>query len=226
MSRFLVRTGLCATALVAAAFAQAAGPGDNLIVNGDAEAGMAGWTAFGGVDLFSAVAYGPNWVQSFQPGPEERGLNLFVGGSGVAYVAAYQLADLSAFAAAELGSGQLGYSLQGWLGGWLEQSDNAQLTVQFLDTQSAIVGTAVLGPAMPQDRGNETGLFFFSTAGQVPVGTSAIQFVLEMARTSGGDNDGYADNLSFTLAPVPEPAPAALLLAGLGVLTLLRRRGR
>ena len=50
------------------------------------------------------------------------------------------------------------------------------------------------------------------------------------ARTGGGDNDGYADNLAFVLqAPageVPEPGMASLLLLSLGALGWARRRAR
>ncbi|MFT3859459.1 MAG: hypothetical protein QM742_18825 [Aquabacterium sp.] len=48
-------------------------------------------------------------------------------------------------------------------------------------------------------------------------------FSLSMERLSGGDNDGYADNLSFVLqaAPVPEAPSALLTLAGLSVAGLL-----
>ena len=52
-----------------------------------------------------------------------------------------------------------------------------------------------------------------------------------MERLVSGDNDGYADNLSFVLqAPsvndVPEPGMAALFALGLGMLGRIRRSKR
>ena len=54
------------------------------------------------------------------------------------------------------------------------------------------------------------------TEGVLPVGTTSVVFSLSMERLGGGDNDGYADNLGFSLtAAVPEPQTYALMLAGL-----------
>lgn len=217
-----LRPLLAAACLCSAALAQAAGLGSNLVQNGHAEAGLDGWSAFGGVDLFTAAEYGPNWVLPTQPGPEDRGVNLFVGG-GVAYAAGYQVLDLSDIPADALAAGSLGYSLTGWLGGWLTQGDHVKVTAQFFDAGSVLLGSAALGPTTPADRNNDTGLTFFATAGSVPANTRSITLVMEMTRLSGGDNDGYADNLAFTLSPVPEPGSAALALAGLGLLLAGRR---
>lgn len=220
-----LRSLLTAACLCSTALAQAAGLGSNLVVNGDAEAGLDHWTASGGVDLFSAVEYGPNWVLPTQQGPEDRGVNLFVGGS-VAYAAGYQVLDLGDIPADALGSGSLGYSFTGWLGGWLTQGDNVKVTAQFFDAASVLLGSSTLGPSTPADRANDTGLTFFATGGSVPANTHSITLVMEMTRLSGGDNDGYADNLSFTLSPVPEPGSALLSLVGMGLLMAGRRARR
>jgi hypothetical protein len=62
----------------------------------------------------------------------------------------------------------------------------------------------------------------------MPAGTSRLSFWLSMERLVSGDNDGYADNLSFILgAPageVPEPGTTATFLLGLGMLGWARRR--
>ena len=68
---------------------------------------------------------------------------------------------------------------------------------------------------MPADRANATGLVFRAVDGTLPVGTASVMFSLSMERLNGGDNDGYADNLGFTLSAVPEPQAYALMIAGL-----------
>jgi hypothetical protein len=193
--------------------------GSNLIVNGDAESGVAGWTGFDGYSLFQSVNYGSNWVLPTQPGPADRGAKMFAGIG--AQAAGFQSIELGALA------GQpLHYELTGWLGGWAEQGDNALLYVSFLDTAGNEIGNASIGPVMPADRNNQTGLFLQSTAGVLPAQTASLQFSLTMERLGGGDNDGYADNLSFTISAVPEGSTLAYTLAGLGLLggLVVRRR--
>lgn len=213
---------LIATSLLALTFtAQAqATLGSNLIVNGGAESGVAGWTGFDGYSMFQSVDYGSNWVLPTQPGPVDRGAKMFTGLT--AQAAGYQTIDLGTLA------GQpLNYSLTGWLGGWSSQGDNALLYVSFLDTVGNEIGHAALGPVLPGDRNNETGLFFRSDAGALPTNTAAVMFSLSMERLGGGDNDGYADNLSFVVtSAVPEGSTLAYALAGLALLgaVALRRR--
>ena len=205
--------------------AQAASFGTNLIVNGDAEQGTTGWSVIDDNPLFSAVAYGPNWVMPTQPGPVDRGASLFVGGSGRAYAAGTQTIDLGAFASA-IATGKVNYSLTGWMGGWSSQEDNSIFQASFLDSHGNELGNAVLGPLSAADRNNTSGLFYQESLGLLPTGTAKVRFTLDMERLGGGDNDGYADNLSFALttAPVPEPESYAMFLAGLGLMGAIARR--
>jgi hypothetical protein len=207
--------GLAAITLaISACGAHAAGYGSNLIVNGDAENGTNGWTALSGVPLFESTEYSSNWVKPTEPGPVDRGANLFVGGSGAEFVGGSQMVDLSANAA-DISGGAVQYQLSGWLGGWTSQQDNALLYVSFVNASSIEVGSSILGPVTPADRNNTTGLFYRETSGMLPADTRSVIFSLSMERVSGGDIDGYADNLSFALAPVPEPATYGLMLLGL-----------
>ena len=218
--------GAVAALLALAGTAHAAGYGSNLIVNGNAESGTAGWSAYAGTELFQAVEYGDNWVKPSQPGPVDRGGYLFVGGSGVSYAAGFQTLDLSANAA-DIASGKVAFSLSGYLGGWTNQTDNAFLGLSFLDAAGQLLGAASLGPVTPAERGNQTGLLYRAASGYVPVGTTQVLLELSMERLVSGDNDGYADNLSFvmTAAPVPEPATYGLMALGLvAVGTVARRR--
>lgn len=215
---------LIATALLAVACSSQAAVvyGSNLVVNGDAEAGTSGWQSYAGYGLFQSVSYGSNWVLPTQPGPADRGAKMFAGTGQ--YAVGYQTLD---FGMATTQS--LAFSLTGWLGGWTNQGDNALFYVQFLDEFDNEVGSAAIGPVTPQDRNNQTGLFYRESEGLLPVGTSKLSFWLSMERLVSSDNDGYADNLSFVLeAPavgeVPEPGVAALLALSLGALGWARRR--
>ena len=210
--------GLTLLALSLGAQAQAT-LGSNLIVNGDAESGTAGWTGFDGYSMFQSVDYGSNWVLPTQPGPVDRGSKMFAGLT--AQAAGFQTVSLGALAGQSLH-----YDLSGYLGGWAAQGDNALLYVSFLDGVGNEIGSASIGPVTPADRGNQTGLFLRTASGELPTGTAALQFSLSMERLGGGDNDGYADNLSFVVTSVPEGSTLAYALAGLGLLggVAVRRR--
>jgi hypothetical protein len=120
------------------------------------------------------------------------------------------------------------FSLSGWLGGWTDQGDNALFYVQFLDESDNEIGSSAIGPVTPEDRDNQTGLYYREAAGYLPAGTRKLSFWLSMERLVSGDNDGYADNLSFILqepvAAVPEPGMASMFLLGVGMLGWARRR--
>jgi hypothetical protein len=194
--------------------------GSNLIVNGDAEAGSVGWTGFDGYALFQSVAYGPNWVLPSQPGPLNRGSQLFAGVGG-------QSAGFQTLALGDLAGRALRYDLSGYLGGWAAQGDNALLYVSFLDAAGNEIGHADIGPVTPADRGEQTGLFLRTASGVLPGSTASLMFSLSMERQGGGDNDGYADNLSFVVSSVPEGSTLAYTLAGLALLSgVLGRRRR
>lgn len=218
MHRFLVVAAL----LAAVCSAQAAVVyGDNLVVNGDAEAGLAGWTGYAGYDMFQSVNYGSNWVLPTQPGPGDRGARMF---SGLGqYAVGYQTLDFGTST-----SQRISYSLSGWLGGWSNQGDNALFYVQFLDELGNEVGSSAIGPVTPGDRDNQTGLFYRESEGFLPEGTRSLSFWLSMERLVSGDNDGYADNLSFILqepgGEVPEPGMASMFVLGGGILGWARRR--
>jgi hypothetical protein len=207
-------------------FASAAPLDTNLIVNGDAEAGagsnsgavvpVPGWAT---TSNFTAVTWsaGGGFPTATDPGPADRGLNFFAGGPGTALSSATQLIDLSANSAT-IDAGQLQYELSGWLGGFSSQGDNAVLTATFLDLNGGTLSFATLGPVTATDRINQSGLLLRDTEGFVPAGTFSVEVRLELTRLDGSYNDGYADNLSFSVSAVPEPGTWAMLGSGLVLL--------
>ncbi len=166
MIKQLFAAGLMALSLAANAQATL---GSNLIVNGDAEQRVAGWTGFDGYSMFQSVEYGNNWVLPTQPGPVNRGAMMFAGLTG-------QAAGFQTLSLGDLAGQPLHFELSGYLGGWLAQGDNALLYVSFLDAQDNEIGHAVIGPVTPADRGNQTGLFLRTASGELPAATASLMF--------------------------------------------------
>ncbi len=177
--------------------------GTNLIQNGDAEASappnsscspggvIPRWTSSGDP---SVCAYGPGFGGPLltSPGPPSRGNNFFAGGNATKSTMT-QAIDVSSLAS-QIDAGTLPYTLSAYLGGYAGDGDNAQLTMTFRGR-----GSVTLGPVLPAERSNVSGLLLKSSTGNVPTGTRFIDLILEFNRTSGSYNDGYADNLSLIL---------------------------
>jgi predicted small secreted protein len=197
--------------------------GKNLIVNGDAESGpgtmdgstpvtnIPGWTPMGNFDV---VVYGASggYPLDTDPGPTDRGKNFFSGGPDDDVSTGTQIIDVSSVATM-LDTGAVSYTLSGWLGGYADQNDNATLTIQFQDASGKTLGQGQFGPVMAADRNNVTSFIQKTAQGNAPKGTRKILVTLTMTRTDGSANDGYADNLSLTLAGGTASIPPANLAA-------------
>lgn len=184
-----------------------AGYGDNLIQNPGAESGegskdgtvviVPSWKTTAG--KFTAVLYGsPDFLAAKDPGPPDRGKSFFAGGPDAPQSAATQTITL-AVPAADIDSGHVQYMLSGWLGGYSGQNDNVTVTAKFLGQSGTAIGSAAIGPVMAADRHSATALVERTVSGQLPSGARIVEVTMTMVRTDGAYNDGYADNLSFTL---------------------------
>jgi hypothetical protein len=198
----------------------------NLISNPGAELGsplsdgythLDDWTITNGptdVNGFFGVPWGQpsGFPLLTDPGPEPasaRGTYFFAGGANSAYSSAGQLITGSTSEIqAAIDGGMVPYDLSGWLGGFTGsgdfQEDNAVLALRFLDASNQVIDTAAIGPVTNADRNSQTGLLLRQETGFVPAGTRSIGVELQMTRTNGIYNDGYADNLSLVFhAPLP-----------------------
>jgi hypothetical protein len=182
---------------------------DNLIANGNADAANGsqdgspvptpGWTSTGEA---TALEYGvSSYPAATDPGPTDRGTNLFVGGQDDMSSSLTQTIDLTAYGAAIAGGG-VTYTLTGWLGGYNSQEDSATLTITFEDGSGSALATGSIGPVTAEDRMGSTGLLERSGTGAVPKGTQSVLVELDMTRTDGSANDGYADDLSLVLTGI------------------------
>jgi hypothetical protein len=176
----------------------------NLILNGDAESGSGGtddnpitktpdWTSSGGA---GAIEYGDNGIGYAVPGAPDAGKSFFSGGSDNTTSSLTQTIDVSQYGSAIDGGG-VTYVLEGYLGGYADQGDDATLTVTFKSASGSDLGKGTIGPVTESDRKGNTELLKRSTTGAVPATTRSVQVVLSMTRTDGAYNDGYADDLSL-----------------------------
>jgi hypothetical protein len=213
----------------------------NLIVNPGAEADTgaadfsstvapSGWIT---TSNFTAVQYAigtPGDLQTSNSTAIGGGANYFAGGPSNASSSAHQdinISDLTAL----IDAGKLTATLSGYIGGFSDQDDNVTVTATFLNGSSAEISQFVIGPVTAADRTNVTNLLFRTGSVPVPGGTRTVRITMLATRLSGSYNDGYADNLSFSLqgsASVPTMTEWGMiifvLLAGMGSVFYLRRQ--
>jgi uncharacterized protein (TIGR03437 family) len=182
--------------------------GQNLIVNGDAESGPSdpnghnpitsfpGWTAQGAPDV---VQYASDYdIGTTDPSPLAAGNSYFSGGRSQANASLSQTINLSSGATA-IDAGTATFVLSGYLGGFQNEPESAQMTVSFLGANGGTLSSTTLGPVTESDRADISGLWYRRSLGRVPAGTRSANVVLTFAWISSNTNDGAADNLSLVL---------------------------
>jgi hypothetical protein len=135
----------------------------------------------------------------------------------------------------DIDGGTIGYNIYAQFSSYLTQGDYATLAVQFLDAASSPLGSSLriggeaFTAALPTGAiGSYTDAKAWgadSLDGIVPLGARFATVQIIDVKTAGGTAiDGYMDNITFTIAPVPEPSSVALLALGGGLALLGRRR--
>lgn len=178
--------------------------GHNLVVNGDAESGAAlpqhapvpGWKTTG---HFIAVTYGyDGYPAVVSPGPVDRGKHFFSGGERDQLSTATQRIDLTP-ARADIDAGTVWFAFSAYIGGWGAQEDRATVTATLVDKNGRAVGLYRLGPVTAAERKRVTGLWPRAVAHSLPKGTRGVVVTIVARRYQGASNDGYVDNVSFSL---------------------------
>ena len=219
-SAFLLQT---AALLLAAhiCVAQSTVFGNNLIVNGDAEAGPAAanistvvpsipsWTRSGTVTVLPYDLTG--FVQSTDPAPPDRHFQYFsADGRVLTTNTLTQDIDVSA-GAATINAGTVKFTASAYLGS-SDGGETAQMAVAFRTAAGQTFNTITLGPLGPPG-GPGRGMSLQQQIGLVPMGTARITVTLSLASDCPNAAEclfGAADSLSLVLTPLTPPAQLVL----------------
>jgi hypothetical protein len=188
---------------------------ENLLANPNAEQGVyigqdADFPAFGIYSTpewtvtqgeFRAASYADGnsiTLNQSTPGPPDEG-NLYFFGGDVATSSGSQLINLSSFSSA-IAAGTTKFTLAGWFGGFLTQTDQADVSVQFEDSASNAIGSiTTVGPVTEANRGGVSELLHRATTAIVPSTATYALVTLTMIRGAGTANNGSADDLIFSI---------------------------
>jgi hypothetical protein len=110
-------------------------------------------------------------------------------------------------AAAEIDAKIAKATLTALLGGYGSEGDNARVTAEMEDSGGAVLDSIIVGPVSPTERGGVTSLMSRTRTAKVPPGTRTIVVTITARRSVATFNDGYADNVSLTLAGNGDPDP-------------------
>jgi hypothetical protein len=205
--RRAVAVAVAASALLAAPSVAGAAVSPNLIVNGDAEAGLCsssgfedmtspGWTISSGAPEEICFTNTGGFPHAHTPGAQPG--QAFLAGGTHGDSALTQTLSV-ATDQGPIDAGRAIYDLSGWLGGQAAQKDGAALVATFLGAGGGSLGSTQIGPVTSADRGSVTEFLKRETTGSVPPGTRTISLDLEFTWAAGQTTDGYADGLSLTV---------------------------
>jgi Bacterial Ig domain len=185
---------------------------ENLIVNGDAEAGPAsavgdavdvpGWpNPPSGYKRFTVIPYGASGFPSIAEAPANSGNNFFAGGFASSFNGSIQTITLPSDWLTDIDAGNVSFDLGGEYGGKGSEDDNAGISASFLDAGNFLIMSVGFKTVKSVDRGGTTGFVRRASTDALPKQARSVRISLEMNRTSaiGTFNDGYADNLSLVL---------------------------
>jgi Protein kinase domain/S-layer homology domain len=189
------------------------GFGNNLLVNGNAEAGdgsatgfdlvfVPGWATVGNLTVVDYDIPKDGFLKHSHTLPPDSADRYFAGGPGGDVTTATQIIDLAAVAPT-IDSGAVGYTLSGSLGGPSNGDSQASLKATFRDAVGKNLAVAAVPPASSSDRRYQAGLIHRSVFGEIPIGTRTVEVRLQLADDEKTYNRAYADSLSFVLSPPP-----------------------
>jgi hypothetical protein len=154
---------------------------------------------------FTAASYAWNYdLSDSSPGPplgngpNDRGKNYFYGGGADQMISgASQVVSLAKYRPS-IAAGTAIVTLSGWLGGYGGQRDHATVSVQFKGSTGQPVGTPFHIGGVNYAMG-VSGLYLKRATSAIPKTATSALVIITMTRLDGSDNDGLADNLSFTV---------------------------
>lgn len=196
--------------LLAVVTAQSPPLGQNLITNGDFESGLAGWA----VTPANGVTAEPYGLGVNTPSP----LVALVVGGGAALASdttgngrLRQTISIVGLAAS-VDTNQLAVRAEGLFGGFVTDSDTAELVIQFLDGLGlptgggSPVGVRRIGGITNSQRNRETVVIRRGETFPIPVLTRSFHVDVQFATAGGSQHDGCADNIHVSLiAQGPRP---------------------
>jgi len=234
------RKKLRATSSASAAAILAGG----VLFSGPASAALIFLEDFETVNAFgmSTYAYSQNYTlpNSLTPPGDAKYATSGTGINGQVSTNFFPLPPLSLTAgsgvsAGQIDSGAASYDFRAQFSTYRFQGDYAQVSITFRDAANAAVGSPVIlgGDAFtaalssgPNPLLSDARAWGESAMqGIIPAGARTLDVVLSGTKGAGGAAiDGYVDNVSFTVAVIPEPA--AFALGAFGCVLCLRRRRR
>lgn len=212
----------------------------NLVVNGDFET-VTGATATGALVTgwtggnFGAPSGDTPFAYNYAAGYDNRLAGAVPSGNvassnsdyywsmngGSANDDAFQIINLSAGdTGAAILAGTAQYDIRAFFSGYLNDLETGRLSLQFINSSNLLIGNVI-----NFDAGND---FWNEVGGTGTIPTAATSALITLTRNpASGLSSGpdiYVDNVSFTVASIPEPSGLLISIASAGLLMIRRKR--